>query len=80
MERRVRRTEPSISRARTKEKRTEVSNEISDETLFQYLGELAKADSADRELAAISAAAETAARRELPGLLAHLTQVRDSKQ
>lgn len=55
-------------------------NEIDDETLYAYLGELAKSDSPDRELAAISAAASTAARRELPGLLAHLTQVRDSKQ
>ncbi|MGV7586303.1 hypothetical protein PJI74_01045 [Mycobacterium kansasii] len=55
-------------------------NEIDDETLYAYLGELVMGSSPDREPAAICAAAETAARRELPGLLAHLTQVRDSKQ
>lgn len=53
---------------------------IDDTTLYEYLGNLAKSDSPDRELAAISAAAETAARRELPGLLAYLEQARDSKQ
>lgn len=57
-----------------------MSNEISDETLFEYLGDLVTGSSPDRELAAISAAAQTTARRELPGLLPHLIQVRDSKK
>ncbi|SKM35623.1 Uncharacterised protein [Mycobacteroides abscessus subsp. abscessus] len=56
-----------------------MSNEISDEALYEYLGDLAKADSPSRELAAICAAAETTARRELPGLLAYLEKTRDTK-
>lgn len=57
-----------------------MSNEIDDATLYEYLGDLVTGSSPDRELAAISAAAQTTARRELPDLLPYLTQVRDSKK
>ncbi|WP_162625308.1 hypothetical protein [Mycolicibacterium llatzerense] len=55
-----------------------MSNAIDDETLYEYLGDLVTRDSPDRELALISAAAQTTARREMRDLLPYLTKVRDS--
>lgn len=56
-----------------------MSNEITDAQLYEHLGDLVDGTSTDRELAMLSAAAQTTARREMRDLLPYLTRVRDSK-